>query len=130
MVRRRPRSTRTDRRCPDATLFRAAYELGDATDPTSAVGGILAVNTALDAATAKAILGRQFVEVLIAPDYEPGALEYAAKKAKVRVLKSPHGDGRNNVDVQRVGSGLLMQDSDNREEIGRASCRERVCQYV
>src|SRR3546814_8207591 len=92
-----------------------AYELAYATDPTSAFGGILAFNTTLDAATTKAILDRQFVEVLIAPDYEPGALEYAAKKANVRVLKIPHGDGRNNVDVKRVGSGLLMQDSDNRE---------------
>src|SRR3546814_4246042 len=92
-----------------------AYELAYATDPTSAFGGILAFNTTLDAATTKAILDRQFVEVLIAPDYEPGALEYAAKKANVRVLEIPHGDGRNNVDVKRVGSGLLMQDSDNRE---------------
>src|SRR3546814_5822038 len=83
-----------------------AYELAYATDPTSAFGGILAFNTTLDAATTKAILDRQFVEVLIAPDYEPGALEYAAKKANVRVLKIPHGDGRNNVDVKRVGSGM------------------------
>src|SRR5690606_18151100 len=92
-----------------------AYELAYATDPTSAFGGILAFNTTLDAATAKAILDRQFVEVLIAPDYDPGALDYAKKKTNVRVLKIPHGDGRNNVDVKRVGSGLLMQDSDNRE---------------
>src|SRR3546814_1128286 len=83
--------------------------------PTSAFGGILAFNTTLDAATTKVILDRQFVEVLIAPDYEPAALDYAKKKANVRVLKIPHGDGRNNVDVKRVGSGLLMQDSDNRE---------------
>jgi phosphoribosylaminoimidazolecarboxamide formyltransferase / IMP cyclohydrolase len=92
-----------------------AYELAYATDPTSAFGGILAFNTTLDAATAKAILDRQFVEVLIAPDYEPAALDYAKKKANVRVLRIPHGAGRNNVDVKRVGSGLLMQDSDNRE---------------
>src|SRR3546814_5338233 len=92
-----------------------AYELAYATDPTSAFGGILAFNTTLDAATTKVILDRQFVEVLIAPDYEPAALDYAKKKANVRVLKIPHGDGRNNVDVKRVGSGLLMQDSDNRE---------------
>ena len=92
-----------------------AYELAYATDPTSAFGGILAFNTTLDAATAKAILDRQFVEVLIAPDYDDGALAYARKKANVRVLKIPHGPGRNNVDVKRVGSGLLMQDSDNRE---------------
>jgi phosphoribosylaminoimidazolecarboxamide formyltransferase / IMP cyclohydrolase len=92
-----------------------AYELAYATDPTSAFGGILAFNTRLDAATAKAILDRQFVEVLIAPDYEPAALAYCAKKANVRVLRIAHGDGRNNIDVKRVGSGLLMQTSDIRE---------------
>jgi phosphoribosylaminoimidazolecarboxamide formyltransferase/IMP cyclohydrolase len=92
-----------------------AYELAYATDPTSAFGGILAFNTKLDAATAKAILDRQFVEVLIAPDYEDGALDYAKKKANVRVLRIPHGEGRNNMDVKRVGSGLLMQTSDIRE---------------
>lgn len=95
-----------------------AYELAYATDPTSAFGGIIAFNTRLDAATAKAILDRQFVEVLIAPDYEDGALDYARKKANVRVLRIPHGAGRNNFDVKRVGSGLLMQTSDIRE-VGR-----------
>ena len=92
-----------------------AYELAYATDPTSAFGGIIAFNTRLDAGTAKAILDRQFVEVLIAPDYEDGALDYAKKKANVRVLRIPHGEGRNNVDVKRVGSGLLMQTADVRE---------------
>ncbi len=95
-----------------------AYELAYATDPTSAFGGIIAFNTKLDAATAKVILDRQFVEVLIAPDFDDDALAYAKKKANVRVLKIPHGDGRNNMDVKRVGSGLLMQTSDIRE-VGR-----------
>ena len=95
-----------------------AYELAYATDPTSAFGGIIAFNTRLDAATAKVILDRQFVEVLIAPDFEPAALDYATKKANVRVLQIPLGEGRNNFDVKRVGSGLLMQTSDVRE-VGR-----------
>jgi phosphoribosylaminoimidazolecarboxamide formyltransferase/IMP cyclohydrolase len=92
-----------------------AYEAAYATDPTSAFGGIIAFNRTLDAATCKTILDRQFVEVLIAPDYAPGALDYAKKKANVRVLRIPPGDGRNNFDVKRVGSGLLMQTSDIRE---------------
>ncbi|MDQ3205760.1 MAG: bifunctional phosphoribosylaminoimidazolecarboxamide formyltransferase/IMP cyclohydrolase [Pseudomonadota bacterium] len=100
-----------------------AYELAYATDPTSAFGGILAFNTRLDAATTKAILDRQFVEVLIAPDFEPAALDYCRKKANVRVLQIPHGEGRNHFDrvsfdIRRVGSGLLMQTSDIRE-VGR-----------
>jgi len=92
-----------------------AYELAYATDPTSAFGGIIAFNRKLDAATAKVIMERQFVEVLIAPDYEEGALSAAAKKPNVRVIRIPHGEGRNNTDVKRVGSGLLMQTADNRE---------------
>jgi phosphoribosylaminoimidazolecarboxamide formyltransferase / IMP cyclohydrolase len=92
-----------------------AYELAYATDPTSAFGGILAFNRTLDAATAKVILDRQFVEVLIAPDYEPGALDYATKKANVRVLRialAPPSPGF--IDTKRVGSGLLMQTVDDR----------------
>ncbi|MCL7714526.1 bifunctional phosphoribosylaminoimidazolecarboxamide formyltransferase/IMP cyclohydrolase [Stenotrophomonas mori] len=92
----------------------AAYEMAYTTDPTSAFGGILAFNRTLDAATARAILDRQFVEVLIAPDYEPAALEYATKKANVRVLRIPAGDARNNYDTKRIGSGLLIQSADNR----------------
>jgi len=92
----------------------AAYEMAYNTDPTSAFGGILAFNRTLDAATAKAILDRQFVEVLIAPDYEPAALEYATRKANVRVLRIPAGDARNNYDTKRIGSGLLIQSADNR----------------
>ena len=91
-----------------------AYERAFATDPTSAFGGIIAFNVAVDAATAQSILDRQFVEVLIAPDYAPGALEYCAKKANVRVLRIPHGEGRNMFDSKRIGSGLLMQAADNR----------------
>jgi phosphoribosylaminoimidazolecarboxamide formyltransferase / IMP cyclohydrolase len=91
------------------------YEAAYATDPTSAFGGIIAFNQALDGATAKTILDRQFVEVLIAPEFDDAALAYAKKKANVRVLRIPHGEGRNNFDVKRVGSGLLMQTSDIRE---------------
>ncbi|HRO28430.1 MAG TPA: bifunctional phosphoribosylaminoimidazolecarboxamide formyltransferase/IMP cyclohydrolase, partial [Luteimonas sp.] len=91
------------------------YERAYATDPTSAFGGIIAFNRPLDAATAKVILDRQFVEVLIAPDYDAGALEYARKKANVRVLRialAPASTGF--IDVKRVGSGLLMQTADDR----------------
>lgn len=92
-----------------------AYELAYATDPTSAFGGILAFNRRLDAATAKVILDRQFVEVLIAPDYEEGALEYARKKANVRVLRIPLAPpSKGFIDTKRIGSGLLLQTADDR----------------
>jgi len=93
----------------------AAYELAYGTDPTSAFGGIIAFNRPLDAETAKAIVERQFVEVIIAPQVSAEALAVTAKKPNVRVIEIPHGDGRNNIDVKRVGSGLLMQTADIRE---------------
>jgi phosphoribosylaminoimidazolecarboxamide formyltransferase/IMP cyclohydrolase len=92
----------------------AAYELAYATDPTSAFGGIIAFNRPLDAATAKVILKRQFVEVLIAPKVDDGAIAAAAAKANVRVLEIPLGDGHNTHDLKRVGSGLLIQSTDQR----------------
>ena len=92
-----------------------AYELAYATDPTSAFGGILAFNTMLDAATCKTILDRQFVEVLIAPEYEDEALAYAKKKANVRVLRIPLAPPSPFfIDTKRVNSGLLMQTVDDR----------------
>ena len=95
-----------------------AYELAYATDPTSAFGGIIAFNVRLDAATARAILERQFVEVLIAPDFDDDALAACARKGNVRVLRIPMGDGARGMDVRRVGSGLLMQTDDARK-VGR-----------
>ena len=92
-----------------------AYELAYATDPTSAFGGILAFNTRLDGATCKTILDRQFVEVLIAPDYDDEALAYAKKKANVRVLRIPLAPpSQHFMDTKRVNSGLLMQTADDR----------------
>ena len=90
-----------------------SYEAAYATDPTSAFGGILAFNTRLDGATCKTILDRQFVEVLIAPDYDDDALAYAKKKANVRVLRIPLAPvSPGFIDSKRVNSGLLLQTAD------------------
>ena len=92
-----------------------SYESAYATDPTSAFGGIIAFNTRLDGATCKTILDRQFVEVLIAPDYDADALDYAKKKANVRVLRIPLAPtARGFIDAKRVNSGLLLQTADDR----------------
>jgi phosphoribosylaminoimidazolecarboxamide formyltransferase/IMP cyclohydrolase len=63
----------------------AAYDLAYATDPESAFGGIIAFNRELDAATAKVIVDRQFVEVIIAPSVAENALAVLAAKQNVRV---------------------------------------------
>lgn len=99
-----------------------AYNKAFKTDPTSAFGGIIAFNQTVDAAAAEAV-SKQFVEVLIAPDYTAEALAIFKAKANVRVLKIalPQGGnsawekGRNSHDTKRVGSGLLIQTADNHE---------------
>ena len=90
----------------------AAYDLAFATDPTSAFGGIIAFNRPLDAATAQAIIDRQFVEVLIATGYEPAALAALQAKQNVRVLELAGGAPTPQQESKRVGSGLLIQTSD------------------
>ncbi len=63
-----------------------AYEYAYRTDPTSAFGGIIAFNRELDAATAKAIVERQFVEVILAPSLSDAARAVLASKSDVRLL--------------------------------------------
>ncbi len=66
-----------------------AYDLAFQTDPTSAFGGIIAFNREVDGATARAIVERQFVEVVLAPGYADDALKAFHKKGNVRVLVIP-----------------------------------------
>ncbi len=91
-----------------------AYDRAYQTDPESAFGGIIAFNQALDAETAAAIIERQFVEVIIAPEVKDDALPLLAAKKNVRVLscgswpKAP----ATRLDFKRVNGGLLVQDAD------------------
>lgn len=92
----------------------AAYEAAYRTDPTSAFGGIIALNRPLDAALAKTILARQFVEVLAAPRVLPDALAVLATKPNVRVLElgdlpADHGA---ELEFRSVSGGLLAQSRD------------------
>jgi phosphoribosylaminoimidazolecarboxamide formyltransferase/IMP cyclohydrolase len=89
-----------------------AYDLAFATDPTSAFGGIIAFNRPVDAAAAAAIVERQFLEVLIAPDYEAEALQVLAGKQNVRVLQIGDAPPAPQQEFKRVGGGLLVQTSD------------------
>ncbi|MDX1380031.1 MAG: bifunctional phosphoribosylaminoimidazolecarboxamide formyltransferase/IMP cyclohydrolase, partial [Xanthomonadales bacterium] len=99
-----------------------AYELAFATDPTSAFGGIIALNRPLDKAAAEAMVGRQFLEVLIAPGYDTGALEVLAAKPNIRALQIEAAAPFGQSEYKRVGGGLLAQTSDL-HPIGREACR-------
>jgi phosphoribosylaminoimidazolecarboxamide formyltransferase/IMP cyclohydrolase len=90
-----------------------AYERAFATDPESAFGGIIAFNRELDAATAAAIIERQFVEVIIAPEISADALAATAAKENVRVLRcGAWSQALPALDYKRVNGGLLVQDRD------------------
>ena len=99
-----------------------AYSKAFQTDPTSAFGGIIAFNCPVDERAALEV-SKQFVEVLMAPDFTPEARAVFKSKVNVRILQialPPGGtsdldNGRNAVDVKRIGSGLLMQTADNHQ---------------
>jgi phosphoribosylaminoimidazolecarboxamide formyltransferase/IMP cyclohydrolase len=91
-----------------------AYDRAYATDPTSAFGGVIAFNQPLDAATVRAVIERQFVEVMIAPEVSDEALSVLASKQNVRVLAcGKWGPERAPaLDYRRVVRGLLVQERD------------------
>jgi phosphoribosylaminoimidazolecarboxamide formyltransferase / IMP cyclohydrolase len=96
------------------TNLREAYERAYKTDPESAFGGIIAFNAELDAETAKAIIGRQFVEVIIAPKLSQAAIEVCAEKKNVRLLECGQWSKQpgQRLDFKRVTGGLLVQEAD------------------
>jgi phosphoribosylaminoimidazolecarboxamide formyltransferase/IMP cyclohydrolase len=94
----------------------AAYDRAYKTDPESAFGGIIAFNRELDAATAEAIVERQFVEVIVAPSVAADARAVVARKKNVRLLACDAWPAtpRPRLDYKKVTGGLLVQDADLR----------------
>jgi phosphoribosylaminoimidazolecarboxamide formyltransferase/IMP cyclohydrolase len=100
----------------EAEESRIAYEKAFACDPMSAFGGVIALNRPVDEALAKR-LNEQFIEVLIAPAYEDGALEVLQGKESIRILED--GERRTHQiepDIKRVRGGILVQDPDGSPE--------------
>ncbi len=92
-----------------------AYRRAFTTDPESAFGGIIAFNSSLSAETVVEVLHRQFVEVIVAPVIEPGAVEALSLKKNVRVLECASQQSTADLkymDFKRVRGGLLLQDAD------------------
>ena len=72
----------------------AAYSRAFECDPRSAFGGVVAVNTAIDGATADAMVAAAQADVVIAPGYAEGVIErLAARRANTRLLEAPAGGG-------------------------------------
>lgn len=88
-----------------------AYRKAHATDPVSAFGGVIAANREVSAEMAEAI-GDVFTEVIIAPSFEPEALEILAQRKNLRILRvaGPHPGRR--IEARTVTGGMLAQSID------------------
>lgn len=80
-------------------------------DPVSAFGGVIAANRPITAAAANQIKDI-FTEVLVAPDFEPEALEILSAKKNLRLLKLPENYRREPAEIRQVSGGLLVQQPD------------------
>jgi phosphoribosylaminoimidazolecarboxamide formyltransferase/IMP cyclohydrolase len=88
-----------------------AYHRALATDPTSAFGGIVAFNTPVDEAAARAAI-EIFTEVIIAPDYEPAAVEILKTKKNLRVLRVATPAQSQGLEYKQISGGMLLQTRD------------------
>ncbi|KAA9394680.1 bifunctional phosphoribosylaminoimidazolecarboxamide formyltransferase/IMP cyclohydrolase [Kocuria coralli] len=89
----------------------SAHVKAHACDPLSAYGGVIAVNrpvTAGMAASVKPI----FTEVVVAPGFDPEALEILTAKKNLRLLQLPEGFGRDPLEYRQISGGALMQVTD------------------
>jgi phosphoribosylaminoimidazolecarboxamide formyltransferase/IMP cyclohydrolase len=94
--------------------LRDAYVKALACDPVSAFGGVLAFNRALDAGTAEEV-AKIFVECIVAPGYEPAALERFASKKNLRLLEMPRAAAPAELELKRISGGVLVQEPDLHE---------------
>ncbi len=88
-----------------------AYLRALATDPVSAFGGIVAFNCPVDGACAKAIT-EIFTEVVVAPDYDPDALEILQTKKNLRVLRAGRPEIAKGLEYRQISGGMLVQTRD------------------
>ncbi|MHB1234864.1 MAG: bifunctional phosphoribosylaminoimidazolecarboxamide formyltransferase/IMP cyclohydrolase, partial [Microbacteriaceae bacterium] len=88
-----------------------AHRKAHACDPVSAYGGVIATNRTVTAAMAEAVK-EVFTEVLVAPDFEPSALELLSTKKNLRLLRLPAGFRRQGPEFRQVSGGVLVQTAD------------------
>jgi phosphoribosylaminoimidazolecarboxamide formyltransferase/IMP cyclohydrolase len=86
-----------------------AYQKALACDPVSAFGSVISINVAVDEPTAEAI-SSLFVECLVAPEFEPGAIEILGRKKNLRVLEGRALWARGALDMKRVRGGFLAEE--------------------
>jgi phosphoribosylaminoimidazolecarboxamide formyltransferase/IMP cyclohydrolase len=97
-----------------------AHRKAHACDPESAFGGVIAANGVLTAELAGQI-AEIFTEVIIAPGFEPAALDILTRKKNQRVLRCPAPAAGPGIEWRQVSGGLLMQSADQASEAGDAA---------
>ncbi|MBJ6644250.1 bifunctional phosphoribosylaminoimidazolecarboxamide formyltransferase/IMP cyclohydrolase [Streptomyces sp. BSE7-9] len=93
-----------------------AHRKAHACDPLSAFGGVIAVNRPVSREMAEQV-AEIFTEVIVAPDYEDGALEALTKKKNIRVLRAPEAPSAP-VEVKPIDGGALLQVTDRLQAEG------------
>ncbi|PSL04670.1 phosphoribosylaminoimidazolecarboxamide formyltransferase/IMP cyclohydrolase [Haloactinopolyspora alba] len=90
-----------------------AHRKANATDPVSAYGGVIAANSAVTEEAAQQI-AKIFTEVVVAPDFEPAAVEILTQKKNIRLLRVAPSDTADAeaVETRRISGGLLVQQVD------------------
>ena len=94
-----------------------AHAKAHACDPVSAYGGVVAANRPVSRGMAERLAGI-FTEVVIAPDFEPEAVEILSKKKNIRLLALPEGYGRYPTEIRQISGGVLVQVSDTLDADG------------
>jgi phosphoribosylaminoimidazolecarboxamide formyltransferase/IMP cyclohydrolase len=89
-----------------------AYRRALSTDPVSAFGGIVAFNRTVDSAVAASV-NEVFTEVVVAPDFDPDALEIFRSKKNLRVLRAASGESPNDLEYKQISGGFLVQEKDS-----------------
>ncbi|MFA4841949.1 MAG: bifunctional phosphoribosylaminoimidazolecarboxamide formyltransferase/IMP cyclohydrolase [Agrococcus sp.] len=92
----------------------SAHERAHACDPVSAFGGVIAANRTVTRAMAETVKDI-FTEVVVAPDFEPEALELLTAKKNIRLLRLPEGYAREGSELRQVSGGVLVQQPDTFE---------------
>ncbi|ERG63797.1 IMP cyclohydrolase [Agrococcus pavilionensis RW1] len=94
-----------------ADAIASAHERAHACDPVSAFGGVIAANRTVTRAMAETVKDI-FTEVVVAPDFEPEALELLTAKKSIRLLRLPEGYAREGSELRQVSGGVLVQQPD------------------
>lgn len=95
-----------------ADTLTEAYQKAYACDPTSAFGGIIALNDTVTESLAQTILAQQFVEVILAPSFETNALTVLQQKPNIRCLQVALCDQRPSYELKAISGGYLVQTLD------------------